>query len=118
MDSINRNSNSFRYFINNINHKNIKMNKTNKDFQKEFNKLNKKHSLKLVSKRSYSFYKIIAIIAICLFLLTMISIVIAQDKIDFNNGEFIIKVEHEVNQETLEAIVKYVEFVLNNEKTS
>ena len=91
------------------------MNQKNKTFQREFNNLNKNHSLILVNKRNYRVYKAITIIVLIIFFLATISIVIAQEKIDFKDGTFIIKVEHTVSQDTLEGLVRYIDFVLNKE---
>ncbi len=91
-----------------------KMNQKQKKYLREFNLLNKKYPSKLVSKRRYSFFKYTTILFFILLFLAIPLTVIAQEKINFEGGKIVIKVQHEVSQETLEAITKYIEFTLNN----
>ena len=89
------------------------MNQKTKQFQEEFNLLNKNNPLKVVSKRRYTFFKYTAILFIILLCLVIPTTIIAQGKISLEKG-FIIKIQHDITQETLETITKYIEFTLNN----
>ena len=89
------------------------MNQEQKQYIKEFNKLNKDKPMRLVTKRWDNFFKVFAITFWVLILLSIPVTIIAQDRIDINEGNIIIKIQHEVTQETIEMLIKYYDFVNN-----